>query len=373
MGKPRINILTPIPFWHPGTTEYINYLNSEGYKVVALDVWSFNFYNEEKIIYNLVPKVFKGFFSRAYKRIFRKKVISKYILSGDIVDIQWCGHYYAKYMDIIKAQNVKIFASLFGSDLYRNTNANRLVQRKIFEVADKIVMGVNMKEDFEEHFPGLSRKILFAQFGSKRLDMVDEQAKKNKLSNLKKKFNIQDSKIVVTIGYSSKEQQQHLIFFRVLKSLESTLKQKLFLILPLTYGVDKESEYYVTLKKEIKELEIDYLCFENRLSDEELVETKLISDITVNLQTTDALSSSIKEAIAAENILLVGKWLPYHIYEELGIYIIRSEINDFEKNFRDILKNLDYHKGKCKQNKELVLEFASWKHLIKQFISNYNS
>lgn len=373
MGKPRINILTPIPFWHPGTTEFINYLNSEGYKVVALDIWSFNFYNEEKIIYNLVPKVFKGFFSRAYKRIFRKKVISKYILSGDIVDIQWCGHYYAKYMDVIKAKNVKIFASLFGSDLYRNNNTNRLVQRKIFEVADKIVMGVNMQEAFDEHFPGLSSKILFAQFGSKRLDMIDEQAKKKKNSNLKKKFNISDSKIVVTIGYSSKKEQQHLIFLKVLKSIEPTLKDKLFLIFPLTYGVKKESQYYVKLKKEIKKLEIDYVCFESRLSDEELIDTRLISDITVNLQTTDALSSSIKEAIAAENILLVGKWLPYQIYEELGIYIIRSEINNFEESFRDILKNFDYHKEKCKQNKELVLKFASWKHLIKQFISNYNS
>lgn len=373
MSKPRVNILTPIPFWHPGTTEYINCLNSEGYKVVALDVWRFNFYDEERIIHNLVPKVFKGFFARAYKRVFRKKFISKYIKSGDIVDIQWCGHYYAKYMDTIKAQNVKIFASLFGSDLYRNNNANRLIQRKIFEVADKIVMGVNMQEDFEEHFPGLSSKILFAQFGSKRLDMIGEQSKNKKTADIKKKFNIPDSKIVVTIGYSSKEQQQHLIFLKVLKSIEQTLKDKLFLIFPLTYGVKKESEYYIKLKKEIKEIEIDYVCFESRLSEEELVDTRLISDITVNLQTTDALSSSIKEAMAADNVLLVGKWLPYQIYEELGIYIIRSEINDFEKSFRDILKNLDYHKKKCKRNKELVLEFASWKHLIKQFISNYNS
>ena len=164
-----------------------------------------------------------------------------------------------------------------------------------------------------------------------------------------------------------------MIFLKVLKSIEPTLKEKLFLIFPLTYGVKKESQYYVKLKKEIKKLEIDYVCFESRLSDEELVDTRLISDITVNLQTTDALSSSIKEAMAADNILLVGKWLPYQIYEELGIYIIRSEIKDFEESFRDILKNFYYHKKKCKRNKQLVLEFASWKHLIKQFISNYNS
>jgi hypothetical protein len=154
MNDKKLNILTPIPFWHNGTQELIDGLKKNGYSIVALDVWSFNYYNEKQEIINLIPKLFRGKLERIYKRLFRNHIIRKYIKKDQVVDIQWCGHYYSEYIDDIKKHSKKVFATLFGSDFYRSSSEEHKIQRKIFEVADKIVMGVNMTDDFNQLFPG---------------------------------------------------------------------------------------------------------------------------------------------------------------------------------------------------------------------------
>lgn len=371
MDKKRINILTPIPFWHPGTHELIEGLNNNNISVVALDIWSFKYYNENHIVKNLAPNFLKGLPLRIYKRLFRKRIIKKYINKNDIVDIQWCGHYYSKYIKHIKDQAHRTYATLFGSDLYRTKQEDRAIQREIFEIADFIVMGVNMDGAFLTFFPGFENKILHAQYGSYRLEMIDQMTKDHSKESIKTEFGISSYKTVVTLGYNSKQEQQHLLFLHILEKLPVNIKNRLFLILPLTYG--KENDDYLNgLRQSIKEAGIEYLLLENRLSDTDLVKTKLVSDITVNLQTTDALASSIKEAFAAYDIVIVGDWLPYDIYKDLGVFFISSDLTQLKDIFIDVVENIDNYKEKCQFNKQRILEFASWKYLIPQFIKNYN-
>lgn len=372
MNKLRINILTPIPFWHVGTTELINKLRENSFIIVALDIWDFKYYDEQGNIQNLVPKLFKGIFKKIYLRLFRKHIIRKYINNNDIVDIQWCGHYYSKYIDCIKKRKVKIIATLFGSDFYRSSVKEKKIQSKIFEKADNIVMGINMLTDFEKYFPNLNHKIKFNQYGSVRIDKIIEINTPSNKKIFRDKYNIAKNKIVITIGYNSKPEQQHLRFLEQIIKLPKNIKDKLLLIFPLTYGEQKDSIYINELKNKVIILNIDSLYFENRLTDEEIAETKIISDITINLQTTDALASSIKEAFAAENILIVGKWLPYSIYEDIGLFFKRSEIDEFYNVFLDVLNNLDYYKSQCFKNPEITSKFASWKNIIPQFINIYS-
>jgi glycosyltransferase involved in cell wall biosynthesis len=371
MNNKKLNILTPIPFWHPGTQELIDGLKQNGYSVVSLDIWSFNYYNEKQEIVNLVPKLFRGKLEGIYKRLFRNHIIRKYIKKDQVVDIQWCGHFYSKYINEIKHNSKKVFATLFGSDFYRSSSDEHKIQRKIFEVADKIVMGVNMTSDFNRCFPGFESKFLYAQFGSKRLDLIDEFAANIDLVSLRKKYNIPLEKITLTVGYNSKPIQQHIKFLDIIKNFDKSIKNKLFLIFPLTYGVSIDDDYFKLLISEIKLSGIDYLIFDTRLDDLEIMETKFISDITINLQTTDAMSSSIKEAFASNNIVLVGKWLPYEIFEDKGIFFLRRNIDQFSESILDIISNFSDYQEKCKGNKEKIMSFASWKYLLKQFDHNY--
>ncbi len=376
MNKQRINILTPIPFWHPGTLEFISELKKRNYSVVALDIWSFQFFNEKEEYKYLYPRFLKGLALKIYRKLLRKKIIKKYIKHNDIVDIQWCGHYYSPYMDRIKKQSSKIVTTLFGSDFYRSSEAERNIQKKIFETAKTITIGPNMKEDFLAIYPEFVDKIKFAHFGSARLDIISKLYNEKNRQIYRDKYKIEKDKIVVTVGYSANPLQQHFIFLDVLEKLPKEIKQKLFILLPMTYGNKKE--YSEKLITKLRGLDIEFIAFQNPdndkkhwLTNNEIAEIRIISDITVNTQTTDALSSSIKEAFATGNILLVGDWLPYEVYENMGLFFIRSSETKLLENFTYILNNYDKLKQKCINNVSPILDFATWKTVMPYFIDIY--
>lgn len=376
MNKQRINILTPMPFWHPGTLEFIAELKKRNYSVVALDIWSFQFFNENEEYEYLCPKFLKGLALKIYRKLFRKKIIKKYIKHNDIVDVQWCGHYYAPYMDCIKRQSNKIIATLFGSDFYRSSETERKIQKKIFETAKIITIGPNMSDDFLAVFPEFANKIKFSHFGSARLDIISELYNETNKQIFRDKYKIKKDKIVITVGYSANPLQQHFMFLDVLGKLPKEIKQKLFLLLPMTYANKKD--YSEKLLAKLQDLKIEFIAFQNPnnekkywLTDKEIAEIRIISDITVNTQTTDALSSSIKEAFATGNILLVGDWLPYEIYENMNLFFVRSSENKLLENFTFILNNYNEFKQKCMGNIEPILNFATWKAVMPYFIENY--
>jgi glycosyltransferase involved in cell wall biosynthesis len=371
MSKKRINILTPVPFWHPGTYELIEGLNKHNIEVVALDIWSFKYFDENQNVYNFTPKFLKGFALRLYKKLFRKKIIKKYIKKTDIVDIQWCGHYYAPYMSTIKNQGKKVHATLFGSDLFRTPKKDQPGQRIIFETADKIVMGVNMFDYFDNAFPGFKNKVHYTMYGSKRVDIINDLNTQENINLFKNNLDIPLNKIILTFGYNAKEEQQHNKFFEILKSLPEDFKSQLFLILPINYGTPKNSPYYNWLLQESKKLDIEFKTITTKLTNEELAQYRIVSDITVNIQTTDALSSSIKEAFVAGDILLVGNWLPYDLYENMGVFYIKQPLEKIGNELQTIISNYTELKEKCRTNPEKIVKFASWERIIPEFINIY--
>lgn len=371
MSKPRINILTPIPFWHPGTVEFINLLKEQGYQVVALDIWDFYYYDENGRTNYLCPKFLKGIFLRVYRKLKRKRILRKYIKETDIIDIQWCGHYYAEYIDYIFKLNEKIIATPFGSDVLRSSDAERKIQKQIFDKSKLIVLGKNWQNVFLNYFPHTASKLRFAQFGSARFDRIIELYSEPFKLALRAKYSIPGDKICVTFGYSASPVQQHLVFLDSIEKDKTKIASKVVLLFPLTYGISKESDYYKTLIAKIKNSGFDYLLFEKRLSDDELCETRILSDIMVNIQTTDSQASSIKEAFAARNVVMVGDWLPYEFYLDNGVDVIQSDLESFADNFVAILEEYPLLRKTTAENYAKVAQFASWYEIIPAFINNY--
>lgn len=374
----RVVILTPIPFWHPGTLELINKLRENGLTVCSLDIWSLKYYDENGQTHNLCPKIFTGFFLRLFIRLNRKRIIKKKLNKADVVDIQWCGHYYAKYMRDIKSKSHKVIATIFGSDFYRSSLAEKKIQSKIFDAADAIVIGPNMKDDFLAYFPKTESKLSFGQYGSIRLDLIDQMNTVEKNEEIRKKYDIDIDKIIVTIGYNARPEQQHLLFIEQLVYLSTLEKSKLFIVIPMTYGGN--NEYINEVKTVLSSTGIDFMCVEKSkitgekwLTDDELAELRVISNLTVNIQTTDALSSSIKEALLSGDVVITGDWLPYEIYQELGAFIIRSKKETIFNDFQEALNNYPTYKLKTCKNRDLMFNFASWEKLIQPFIDRYTN
>ena len=358
-----------MPFWHPGTAELIQHLKEHAIEALAYDYFNAHILDNTGKHIELLPFIKNTFLKKLVLKIGRNYFFKKHIRPTDILDIHFVDGSYNRLIKMI-SPNTKLVATLFGSDLFRTNNSTKQLQKPIFNRANLILMSDNMKPFFEEHFPGNTPKIYHNQYGSNRIDLVHEQFSTSNKINLKLLAGIDPNKIVITCGYNAKEEQQHSIMLQQLQQLKKADKEKIYLLFPLTYG--KKEPYFSKLIEEIKQLDIAYKIYDSKLSDAELVHTKIISDITLNTQTTDALASSIKEAFVANNILIVADWLPYNIYADLGLYYITSDKNTFTNNISMVINDMPKYDELVKENATKIVRFASWKKLIPDWIEMYN-
>lgn len=365
-----IVILTPIPFWHPGTRELVDGLKASGFEVRALDIFHGRTIDAQGTLREHKPAFLRGFFGKVYLRLFRNRLIDAEIKDGDIVDIHFLEPAYGRYIGKIAEKKIKLITTLFGSDLFRTNQEQKAMQAPVFENSDAIVLSENMVSYFEEHFPGYEEKYRFNQYGSARIDLVAELNSPENKRKFRKKYKIADDKIVISCGYNAKKEQQHLKLLDEVGKLETGEKEKLFLLLSLTYGRE-DADYVGQVKERVGKLNIPHLFFEERLNDTEIAEIRIVSDITINTQTTDALASTIKEAMVAGDVMLVGDWLPYGIYKNLGVFYLTSPLGTLSEKLADILRNIDEYREKSEANAPVIQNFASWRVLLKDWIKLY--
>jgi hypothetical protein len=362
----KILILTAIPFWHPGTQELIDQLRERGIQVEALDIFSGKALDSNNNIKELIK--LPSFLKRIYLKLFRKSFTSKHIPKDAIVDIHFVEPFYTKY--ILGIPN-KLICTLFGSDLFRTNSDQKEMQKALFERTDRILLSQNMVPYFEEHFGVMKNKYIFNQYGSKRIDLVYKGLKTSRISDLRRKYKIDAGKIAITCGYNAKMEQQHIKIIDELNQLPKVLRDQIHVLFPLTYGGNQD--YIDEIETKISSTGIDYTFFTKRLSDLELTNLRIVSQVSINTQTTDALASSVKEAFVAGDVLLVGDWLPYEIYQELGVFYLKTNFRTLTEDLTHTLKDIDNLQEKAVMNAEIIRNFASWNSLINQWVKDYES
>lgn len=363
----RIVILTAIPFWHPGTLELMDQIRKNDIDITALDIFHGRLVNEKNELINLLPFGLRGILAKSYLKLFRKSFTRKHTKDADILDIHFVEPAYTNYL--LDLPN-KIICTLFGSDLFRTTPEQKKLQIGLFKRANCIVLSKNMIDCFNLHFSGNEKKFFYNQYGSSRIDKIIEQKKDSINDNLKSNFKIKNEKIVITCGYNNKREQQHLLMISELGKLPLEIKNRIFLVIPMTYG-DEELSYIKEVEISLNECKIEYMMPVEYLDEVDLVRLKLVSDVTINTQTTDALSSSVKEAMVAGDVMLLGEWLPYDIYTELGVFYKKIAFSTLKDNIIHVLNNLEDLKKKSTQNEAMIKNFASWEVLTGNWLELY--
>ena len=108
-----------------------------------------------------------------------------------------------------------------------------------------------------------------------------------------------------------------------LAQLSPAAKSRLFALLPMTYP-DNQA-YREEVRKSLEATNVEYRILDERMSLEEICRVWIASDYAVNMQTTDSLSGSVQEQIFAGLSMIVGKWLPYRIFEKWGVQLHKVE------------------------------------------------
>lgn len=316
----------------------ISHCSSQELQIVGFNTgdWTFNNnHTQIPFFYKILSKLLNvrkvgGLIYLLFFTSLLKKVTKGY----DAIDVTFFTKIYYPFLDFCINYNIPYKITIWGSDFYRASKSD--LQKKLYYLTHARLIQVeteSVKGDLLNVFPSIGDKIDVCNYGVDLFDYIDSQrSKRNQYLKIDT-----GNKIVITCGYNGSKGQQHYKIIEELSKLPKEIKQKLFLFFPMTYGVPNE-EYINTLKTNLSRVEIPYRIFTKRLSECELADLRLMSDIALNIQITDAFSSSLVEHIYAGSTLVVGKWLPYSVFSKYGIYYISIDESEISNTIQRLCK-----------------------------------
>lgn len=270
---------------------------------------------------------------------------------------------------IAKSKGKKVILEFWGSDFNTITNYESDWHSKIIDISDAVLVSTQtMYNNIKTVYSCFSDKIVFVPIGLKQLETL-----KDIISNNNADFSFLDSracdKIIITIGYSGRIWQQHFYAFDAIKRLPQEIKDKIFLLIPMTY--DRENSYCNYLKDRLNKMNIPYQILDKRLSLIQNLSMRIASNISIIIQVNDAMAASVMEHLMAGSVLIAGDWLPYKELVSKGIYYRPTTKDLLYDTLLEVINNYPEEKEKCIFNKDIIYSLRSWTVLGKQMTGVY--
>nr|WP_319572702.1 TDP-N-acetylfucosamine:lipid II N-acetylfucosaminyltransferase [uncultured Draconibacterium sp.] len=269
-----------------------------------------------------------------------------------------------------------IIISLWGSDLFR---ANGLTSNywltRAYRRANVIQLSsVEMEQMLLCKYGfDLRDKVRHALFllDFKLIKLIDTyRGNTNALKAFRERYHIKNDRTCICIGNNGNSANNHI---KTLKAIEKELKgQNITIILPLTYALSKE--YETKLENYINASHLTIICFKDFLSWEDLAMLRIVSDIFVTMQNTDAMSGTLQEVLYAGNIGISASWLPYGRFRESGaVFFECSSFDLLGQQVVSILEDINEYKKKCQLNPQLIGEyFFNRKASVKEWLNVFS-
>lgn len=287
-------------------------------------------------------------------------------LRADTILIHHVDPYFIYISGFLRKRSLNYTLALWGSDFYRAKPKFYLKTNLSF--ADNIVIGTpQMIDDFKLVFPSQMHKVSLCYYGNQPI----ENLKSFKEANITKQqscsyFNMSADKINITIGHNGTKTHQHLLILNQLNLLAAHIKERIRIILPMTYGLN--SEYLNEVTALCENCAFDFRIFTDFMTEEEVAHLRNSTDVMVNLQTTDAFSGSMREVLYCGGIVINGSWLPYQFLKDLNVYFEEvSSVAEISAQISDIVLNFSSYKNRFENNPSKIYQISSWSHSIQQW------
>ena len=292
-----------------------------------------------------------------------KEIFSPILNKYDIINFHSLYPETLSYIKYIEPKK-KVILSFWGSDLFQVFGLRWYYEQiNALDRADLItVHSDDMKRVVMSKFGSeLQSKIVPILFGleDEVLDEIDKAKKIKPHNHFFQKYNIPENKINITIGYCGNTICNHLYIIDELLNIDPSIKEKIHLLVPMTYGYFTK-EYLDAVKIKITESGISFTLFTDYLSPDELMQLRVTSDIMIMMNKSDALSASVCEAIYAENLLISAIWLPYSPLRAVKIFFNETDFSELREIVTYSVNNIIEIKPKLTDNPERIRRLVSF-------------
>jgi hypothetical protein len=236
----------------------------------------------------------------------------------DVVNIHFAAPIYRDLARSLRLRGKKLITSIWGSDFLRADPSALRALGDTLDASD-IVTSNNPEvlQRLVARYPSISGRTRIIRWGLRSLDVIAALQESESQDETRNKLGVPLGKVVVTCGYNGSRAQRHATMIDALAALSPAVKCRLFALFPMTYPDDPV--YRNEVKKSLESARVEYRIVDVKMSIEDICRIRVASDYAVNIQTTDSLSASIQEHMFAGSSMIVGNWLPYDVFEKIGV------------------------------------------------------
>jgi hypothetical protein len=313
-----------------------------------------------------------------------KEIFSPILNKYDIIHIHSINVGTLSFVNYIYPDK-KIVLSYWGSDLYQiwGTDSGLTNQLKDYYQQLGPIKRANIITVFNyemervvmaKYGSELEKKIVRILFGIKDelFDLMDQLKKSSPDLNFLSKYAIPGNKIKITVGYCGDPICNHLLILDELEKFDQMTKDKIHLLVPMTYG-NFTKEYMDDVIAKLNHSKISYTLFDKFLSLDELLKLRVTSDMMIMMNKSDALSASVCEALYADNLLISAGWLPYSPLRLHKIFFYETDFSQLGQTVFDAINNFDEVKVKLVNNPDRIKNLTASNKTLLQWIGIINS
>ncbi len=331
--------------------------------------------NTEKAKNNLFTSKVRAFLSRNIKSLLYSGKIKQQIeesrKTSDVIHLH--GLFWSPFHKALSQKDYgPLIISCWGSDVLRTSDIKITEkQQQLLRRASCItVSGPEFKEVvLSKYGRDLEDKIKFTIFGPD-LQNIPEGDKEKGSKRFRENNQISDEKIVIAIGHNGHPEGQHLELLKSVNCVGGEMRERLYVVLQMTYGCDEG--YLNEVRAALKAYGLEGMVIDEYMSDEDVSDLRFTSDIFLYAPVSDAFSASVTQALAAGSVAILGSWLPYKTRSRAGFKY--WEIDDpagASQAITDVLSDWPKQKQVCVSNRKLASEFFDSSRLGGLWISAY--
>ncbi|MCJ7681524.1 MAG: hypothetical protein MUP70_12410, partial [Candidatus Aminicenantes bacterium] len=232
-------------------------------------------------------------------------------------------------------------------------------QEKIYNRADLIaLLTPQTMQAFNAHYGGrYVGKTTVLRLGLKPLEYIDALAEEQPQA-IKEHFEFEKNAIIIACGYNGTPAQNHEQMIESFQKIQSKLPKNCLFLFPMTYG---EEAHMHSIEEMLEKSGLAYKIISGFISDPDIARLRKMTDIFINVQKTDHLSGSLLEHLYAGSIVISGRWLPYDILDEKGVFQLYVDTpTEIGNVLLETISNLESYKIRAAANSSIVGDISRW-------------
>lgn len=297
-----------------------------------------------------------------------KKILNTLIKNNkqfNTILLQYANPELALWGRCIRKRSNNYAIAVWGSDYYRN---HSLYFNLNIRSADNMIVGNPvMFDELTNKYQKQKQKVHLCYFGNSPIENL-KSLKENGISRTKscKYFDLNETKINITVGHNGSDSHQHVPILNELLNLNLNVTSKIRVILPMTYGI--REGYLEKIQFVLKDAQFEYRIMTDFMSDNDIAHLRNLTDIMINLQTTDGFSGSMREVLYCGGVVINGSWLPYQFLKAEGLYFEEVDnFNELQQKINDIVLHYPDYRNNCYNNPSKIYKLSSWSQTIQNW------